>query len=721
MIKHLKTKNFRKLTDHTFTFGPGLQVIRGPNERGKTTIIEALCYCLAGVKACRDSLAEVVTWGCADKTLWVETLLTFESVDYTVTRSKSGAEVNYSGGRVTGQVEVTAFIERLLGANMQAIGRLMLASQGEIRGALAQGPKAPMELIEKLANFDIIDTVIDLIQSNRVTGSTAMADDRVAQAEIALQSSISALVPVEPIDLQVGKLDSDASVHQVEIDTNWGPKHTAAEAAVSEAQSQARDRLTLTGALTNATSRQKLHQEQRRDAVLVASAVIDEPRMAELRLNINDATLAATLAAKFSQFANLVYPAVFWAGDASSLATEIGAQDSVMAAAAVQTRKIEGLLATAAADLRVLESQRVVGSTCGFCNQDVSKFPEVAAKNAAIDAKKATTESQAAALRVSLVEVKAGLLGATETKTALLAVHASAVPFERFREANPSLVAVDPNFVPPKLAWAGPSVSSVVADPAALRAELKSLEELKAEVAQAAARVTALDQSLAEDLAEVARLDRELAALTLVDQIAALQAALAEVNQHYDYYVNRIAEVKYKKQTLEREHAVATAAYNQALSGVKALEGHLASAQADLKTLIFNNNLLKRVRLARPVIADRLWSVVLAAVSTFFSTMRGEKSVVTKEATGFKVNGQSITGLSGSALDCLGMATRLALTRTFLTSAPFVILDEPYAACDTARTEQALGFLVSVGFPQTILVTHEEASTGVADNLIEIA
>jgi len=38
--------------------------------------------------------------------------------------------------------------------------------------------------------------------------------------------------------------------------------------------------------------------------------------------------------------------------------------------------------------------------------------------------------------------------------------------------------------------------------------------------------------------------------------------------------------------------------------------------------------------------------------------------------------------------------------------------------CDEERSESMLGFLKSVDFRQTLLVSHEEISTSVADNLI---
>ena len=159
--------------------------------------------------------------------------------------------------------------------------------------------------------------------------------------------------------------------------------------------------------------------------------------------------------------------------------------------------------------------------------------------------------------------------------------------------------------------------------------------------------------------------------------------------------------------------------YERALRSIAQSKTILAARRTELKSLAFNNGLIKAVRAARPVIADRLWNLVLAAVGKYFSEMRGTKSRVTKDGDGFKVDGHTATTLSGSTLDILGLADRVALTRTSR-SAPFLVLDEPAAAMDGERTELMLGFLVTCGFPQTLLVTHEDISESVADNIIAI-
>jgi DNA repair exonuclease SbcCD ATPase subunit len=146
----------------------------------------------------------------------------------------------------------------------------------------------------------------------------------------------------------------------------------------------------------------------------------------------------------------------------------------------------------------------------------------------------------------------------------------------------------------------------------------------------------------------------------------------------------------------------------------------IEACKADLASLGFNNALVAKLRKIRPIIANKLWNTVLASVSVMFSQMRKKESWVTKDSGGFKVNGQTVESLSGSTLDILGLAIRCALLRTFLPQCGLLVLDEPCASMDDGRTEALLGFLKSVGFQQTLLVSHEEVSESVADNLIQL-
>jgi DNA repair exonuclease SbcCD ATPase subunit len=148
-----------------------------------------------------------------------------------------------------------------------------------------------------------------------------------------------------------------------------------------------------------------------------------------------------------------------------------------------------------------------------------------------------------------------------------------------------------------------------------------------------------------------------------------------------------------------------------------------ADLDRELRTLedtAKGNRLLEKLQGARPQIADRLWKVVLTSVSTYFSTIRGKASIVTREDNGFRVDGQPVEGLSGSTLDALGLAIRVALVKTFLPNCGFMVLDEPAAACDDGRETNMLGLVASIGFDQIVLVTHSDLSDAFAQQVIQL-
>ena len=166
-----------------------------------------------------------------------------------------------------------------------------------------------------------------------------------------------------------------------------------------------------------------------------------------------------------------------------------------------------------------------------------------------------------------------------------------------------------------------------------------------------------------------------------------------------------------------KEHTQKLAEARQSLLDA---ELSLSEAKEELEEITFNNNLIKKLRTVRPEIANKIWSNVLGAVSHYFSTMRGTKSVVSKLEDVFLVDGSPVTSYSGSTQDVLGLALRIALIRTFLPTCDFMLLDEPFAACDDGRQTTALGFLAGAGFKQLLVITHEDISESVADNLVTL-
>jgi DNA repair exonuclease SbcCD ATPase subunit len=706
MIKKLVVKNFRKLVDRTFDFGGGLQVVRGANENGKSTVLEAIGYALFGVKACRTPLSDVVTWGQPEKSLSVELTLEIDGVDYVITRKKSGAEINYGGdGRVVGQKEVGAFIERLLGTNVSNVDKLMLASQGAIRGALDEGPAKTMELIENLSDFGQLDRVIELIQERLVTGPTHVAEDRLRRAQEAYTNALNTpLVDLKVEELAITDRKLEAEERAAEA-ARIKPAVDAKLAEVSDETAKAKLRDNL--AEREARARTQIEQQKAAVAKAAEAAAGDvaplQAAIGKLERLIADSGEATALCKAHGEIAILVrdYPEIDWEGNEQSFQAELQSANQKVADA-------QSALAVLDAELRASKPMDGEGA-CKSCGQTLPNAAAVAKHNADLAVKVTALMAQRGGLEAAVTE-------AQDYLAALLALQKQAATYYVNATKHATLIDVDWGFVPPKLSWRG-EVPRVVALGDA-HVQLKAYKAALAEVAAAAVRAETLGVQLKADEHALADLMQEQAELG-VSRLAQLRTELDEVSAGYNFHVNRVNELNLQVTHLTAQFEQAQAANMRREQAVIEAGDAKAAAERELEQLNFNNELLKRVRLARPIIADKLWSIVLSAVSSYFTSMRGIPSVVSREDKSFKVDGQEVGGLSGSAKDLLGLSIRLALTRTFIPNTPFLILDEPAAACDENRENVMMGFLVAADFPQTLLVTHSDVES-VARNLISV-
>ena len=254
----------------------------------------------------------------------------------------------------------------------------------------------------------------------------------------------------------------------------------------------------------------------------------------------------------------------------------------------------------------------------------------------------------------------------------------------------------------------------------ALRKKIASVEsDKKAKAADEARAAMAVEQMEAASKAYNAA-EAELKAFEAPDDDEIL--SLTEVKDQAVVTLNaskgEILVAQNQIGDITKAHEQAKAMWSVCQSRVDDAQRVIVECKKDLESLSFNNALVKKLRAIRPMVANKLWNTVLSSVSVMFSQMRKTESWVTKEKDGFKVNGQSVESLSGSTLDLLGMSLRCSLLRTFLPQCGLLVLDEPMHGCDEERSESMLGFLKSVDFRQTLLVSHEEISTSVADNLI---
>lgn len=709
MLNKLTLKNFRKCEAVEMTFSAGLNAVRGRNEAGKSTRLEAIAYALFGSKALRQSLDEVVTWGKPVNSLKVELEFTYSGSTYAISRGKSGAEINFDGERITGQTETVKFVERLLGTTADTATKLMLATQNSIRGALEGGPKETMALIENLADFDLIDRIIGLIQTNLPSGNTTAVEERVKTTAAMLEEKRAGVEAEKPdtaaieADIAAMSQQADSAAAAVELAkqgrASMANSVTAAERFIA-AKSQLPAQIKQTQARIDqaAATARRLSEE--------AVCEVTDAMLEEARAGVEANNQIATRTRAYNEVAGLTYPADAWDED----------EDSFHAFVAGERKKAEGgsaRIAEIKGDIRSQQALKITQSACGLCGKDLENVPEVVAKNKAIDAKITDLQRQVTAHSAEVAE-------ALDNLEACEAIASAARKIHPVIDRNAAYVEVDRSQYPARATWKGERP-----DAGAVRdwaSELRRMEQQVKAAQLAQGRLAAVEE-------ELAKYEAELVALEADWKDAEPQIMEFEQGLLFTYRETVTAEqqaLESKRQadsTLQRlrgQLAQAEAVYKEQLKAVDLLAQQLAGAKAELEQMNFHNALIKKIRAARPVIADKLWNVVLAAVSHYFSQIRGTASTVTRADNGFKVDGQAIEGLSGSTLDALGLAIRIALTKTFLPNSRFILLDEPGHGMDDGREAAMLGVLAAADFDQTILVSHKEAVDAFADHLLAV-
>ena len=721
MIRKLSLTNFRRHTDLTLEFTPGLVALRAANERGKSTICESILYALFGSSLLRTSLDDAVTWGQKPSSLRVELDIEIQGRAYSFTRSASGAEVTFDGKVfVTGQKEVSAFAAQLLGADGKAVQRLLFANQNAIRGALEDGPKAVATQIETLCDFDIFDQIIERMQEKLVIGSPAICEARLREAE---DKAACFVAPVEPdiarMTMEAGILGADVIVLKEGLEV--AEKASAnAYSAWQNAENAQRMHTTLATNLRKQEEDLKLHEAQLQNAEAKVRAAPFQADIDALKTRLQDAQEHVRKVKANEAFNLLRYPDVFWEGSKESLNAGIRKmqEDSMQGVLAEQAAKtsIYGRLAS----VEMLRSKVVSSLICTTCKQAIKNADEVRESNKRIEAEIAAEEAA--------IEADRKYLKALQDQDAVLQGHIrglmqtlkSSEPFDRFATAYGAYVDVDLDFVPPRITWRGLPPSHDGLDEKEIKSRLLALEQSQDEARRASGKADLLRQAILDDRAAIQRARDQLAQYPEVANVDDLKRDYGNKYAACSTLKSEILEKQARINDIEAKAKTAQAEYDAAVSRGNELKDAVKQAQNDLESLGFNNALLKKVRAIRPLVADKLWNQVLAAVGTMFSQIRGERSVVTKDKSGFQVNGACVESLSGSTLDALGLAIRVALAKTFLPHVTFMALDEPTHGCDPDRATSFFGFLASAGFDQCIVVTHNEIADSIADNLITL-
>jgi hypothetical protein len=578
----------------------------------------------------------------------------------------------------------------------------MFSNQMGLRGVLTNGPKATAQMIEDLGEFSLFDKLLDAAQHKLPLGAATVQADRLQRLTAELEALTT---PAQP----------DAAAHEANLTALTSSLAAAKEAEATLIEKLAGARESIRGFRDTRERRLRVEQaltkvEGRLNDLSVERTSVEgqatlEPRStAELEEGLRQSQDLMARRRAWAQFQKLPQP--------ERRSRE--AMNAEIVCIQADIKRADEAVRQAQTNIKVAKAKLTTSSTCGFCGQDVSQFPEVAKRNAELEAAILGEERRAAEALENKEAAERGL----ENVQALFRVEDEILRGVRGIE---QYLGRDESVLPAMFSWQGlpPPVAGDEPDYAGMLAEAKRYNDA---ILKASTKLEMLNRQIHDLEDDRLKLVHELRGLCPVSDgaLAQAEAGLKEGEGTLAEARGAITDLQRSIDGAKADFQFAVAMHAAALEKRAQLEKQVENTKQEISTLEFNNGLVKKIRAARPVIGNKLWSMVLASVSTVFSQMRGENSIVAKEKDGFTVNGRSVDSLSGSTLDLLGLAIRCALTKTFVPGCQFIVLDEPSASCDASREAAMLGYIAASGFSQVLLVTHSDVSESFANNLITL-
>ena len=166
MITRIEIENFRSIIRGRAVITEGINFIHGPNGAGKTSILEAIAIALYGSDWVRGKyrLGDLVRRGASSAVIRLE-YVGIDGHRYVVQRAFSTEKslesqtyvLDESGRRVAARDrEVTQFVVRTTGIDLETFSELLYVRQGEIREILRSGRKGEFRL-DTLLRLDAIE------------------------------------------------------------------------------------------------------------------------------------------------------------------------------------------------------------------------------------------------------------------------------------------------------------------------------------------------------------------------------------------------------------------------------------------------------------------------------------------------------------------------------------------------------------------------------------
>ena len=701
-IKKLSLTNFGITENYSTDLVDGMIVVRGRNGSGKSTrFTQGILYTLFGSTTLEATFEDTVTEGKKPSALKSE----LQYGPYTVKRSKSSASVTGNDISITGQEAVSEFFRELFGIQKATENLILVAEQGNMAGVFKKKKGEVTRFIESIAGFDQIDELIEKVKLKYPSGNKAILESQVEEREI----NLTELSEVELPDLEAAakvKTDAEKKVTGAETDITINSKNitlfeeTINTVTAKNDKTTAAELVIKTGEADLITKKLKLEDIQKKEY-----RKFDEKEIKKAEELSQDYPGQVDLWNSYVWFSNIVKLPTIWHGIEDEFEAELSMSKDRLER--ILGRKIE-----VQTEIKQNKKKTVSETECSQCGQDISKIHKDLNEKLAKELNDLTAE---------LISIDSIDIPAAREEFGIL-VGIDELHKEQVKESkNKSNVSVTKDTVPFTYTWADED-KPVKPDPDFLKAATKLISDKAVEDAliNKDKEITAeLLDEIKSDVEELDKLHTSFMDLPEIEDITETISAKTLLEED----VEPLAKVLKNCNIRVQEYSATLAAYKVTVKNHKENVEKEKSALDKLKVSLVedaeNGKILKSVRDAKPKVLDQVWGKLLYVVSTTYSTMVGEESVIEKSDKGFNINGRSFSRLSGSEKSVAGIALRVALKEVFAEGCGFLILDEPGADMDEERTLAMISAVKTIP-GQTIMITHEELSGQSADQIIEV-
>lgn len=707
-IISVELKNFCQHADKLVEFSPGLNAIVGSNGAGKSTILNAIGFCLTGVISVAGVKADNIRQQAA-KSAKSYVKLIFQHADMTVTVQRNlrpktpNAVMTINGGaEIVGESAVDEELVRLLGVPQDVITNMVVVGHGDLFGFLQQTQGARLEQFQKLFRLEQAAKLYDGIGKYLSAMTIPVITESVAELQIQAAQEQAEL---DALETQLADPAMDVTATQQAVEECQHILHVATQ--VQQRKQQL------------AASRQSLEQLQevrRQTDVRYQCSTVSYTRLqVEYAKEDYAAAGAAVTGWKAYQSASqAVAAAKKRTADAARKSTDV-----LQARPTADLKKLIPVEHVAALRGHVdVIRQRIAnvqvtanlddGSPCPTCGApatDIGKRRDDA--KAILDELQVTLREDAAKLQYNegyYDDVKAWSRQLAEADNA----YQAAITAE---QAIPPLV----------------EVQSCEAAQATLQRGAMLTEQMGAE----SRNLNALASQLASVDGQIQQLNVQIST-----QIAAINAARQDTPETVAMAASDLENWKAVLRVLQ-ECEVKRATLRERVSSTRQRISRLETAAKQVEVTTKLRDLLTSVRgvfhkEAAPALViqanlHRLQSEINRQLTLFDADYRVQVAAGASFTALFEGGiVQPVQRLSYGQQVALAFAFRLALNRTIIPQVNGLCLDEPTAYLDRRRIdafapvfEQLRQAAQATGF-QCIIVTHERLLSHLFDNVIEV-